>query len=130
MMKAGKILIIDDEPLTCELIGRVLKLQGYPSAAVTDSKRALEVALAERPALILLDYHLGAGHGLEVLQTLRANASTRAIPVILTSGLDRHQEAADAGADAFLLKPFDWQELTHIVKQVLSTHPATHSEDA
>jgi len=126
-MEPNKILIIDDEPLTCQLIARVLKLQGYASAIVTDSNRALDVALSERPALILLDYHLGAGYGLEVLQNLKASASTRAIPVIITSGIDRRKEALGAGADAFLLKPFDWHELANVVTQVLDGQPEARS---
>ena len=126
-METHKILIIDDEPLTCQLIAHMLKLQGYTSAIVTDSKRALAATLSERPALILLDYHLGAGYGLEVLQNLKAIASTRTIPVILTSGIDRRKEALDAGADAFLLKPFDWHELADIVAQMLNGQPGARS---
>lgn len=117
-----KILIVDDEPLTCQLIAKVLKLQGYTSAIATDSRAIMDAIKTEEPILILLDYHLGHSHGLEVLQDLRRDVISRTIPVVITSGIDRRQEALDAGAQAFLLKPFDWHDLAEVITQVINNH--------
>jgi len=118
-MEAKKILVVDDEPLTCQLIAKVLTLQGFTTATLTDHQQILEVTANEKPALILMDYHLGAVHGLELLQSLRGKAWSNAIPVIITSGMDRRKVSLDAGADAFLLKPFDWAELVTAINEFL-----------
>lgn len=118
-MDTPKILIVDDEALTCKLIATMLKLQGYVSISLTDPKLIWDVIETEMPSLILMDYHLGVSHGLEVLQALKANAKLQAIPVIMTSGIDYKKEAVDAGAEDFLVKPFDWQELVRIINRTL-----------
>ncbi|HEY85909.1 MAG TPA: response regulator [Chloroflexi bacterium] len=114
-MKTKKILVVDDEPLTCDLISKILGINGFATAIVTNHKKVLETAKNEKPDLILMDYHLGATHSLEILQLLKAQTWARDIPVIITSGIDRNSVALDAGADAFLLKPFDWTELVAAV---------------
>ena len=118
-MDTPNILIVDDEALTCKLISTMLKLQGYASTSLTDPDRIWQVISAESPSLILMDYHLGASHGLELLQALKANQATQIIPVVMTSGMDYKKEALSVGADDFLVKPFDWQELVSVIKRVL-----------
>ncbi len=118
-MTPKKILIIDDEPFTCQLIAKVLQLNGYDAIILTDSQTLLETVKVEQPALILLDYHLGTNYGLDLLQILRGDPLSSQIPVIITSGIDREDEVLAAGAQAFLLKPFDWQELTSIIDTML-----------
>jgi DNA-binding response OmpR family regulator len=120
-MPKTKILIVDDDALTCKLISTMLKLQGYVSTSVTDPGTIWRAIEAESPSLILMDYHLGASHGLEVLHNLKANDRTRSIPVVMTSGMDYEKEAVNAGAAGFIVKPFDWQELSRIVEQILGT---------
>lgn len=119
-MNRPKVLIIDDEPLTCKLIATMLKLHGYPSTSLTDPKHALAVIEAEHPSLILLDYHLGLSHGLDILQQLTSSDISRGIPVVMTSGMDYRKDAIEAGARDFLVKPFDWAELTKVIDQVLN----------
>lgn len=119
-MNRPKVLIIDDEPLTCKLIAIMLKLHGYPSTSLTDAKRALDVIEAEQPSLILMDYHLGLSHGLDILQQLKSSDISRGIPVIMTSGMDYRKDVIEAGAQDFLVKPFDWAELTKVIDQVLN----------
>lgn len=119
-MNIPKVLIIDDEPLTCKLIATMLKLYGYPSTSLTDPKRALDVIKAEQPTLILMDYHLGRSHGLDILQQLKSSDIARDIPVIMTSGMDYRKDVIEAGAQDFLIKPFDWVELTKVIDQVLN----------
>lgn len=118
-MDTNRILIVDDDPLTCQLMAKVLKLQGFQSVFQTDVDNILAVVAEERPAVVMLDYHLGANNGLEVLQKLRnADGPVSQVPVIITSGIDREKETLEAGAQAFLLKPFDWPSLSLVIRRV------------
>ena len=120
-MDAIKVLIIDDDPLTCQLIGKMLKLKGYVPASLTDPALALETIATEQPGLVLIDYHLGSGHGLDILSELRSTGSAEGLPVIMTSGIDRRSEAIAAGAQEFLVKPFDWGTLAKTIDLVLKS---------
>lgn len=117
-MSSFKILIVDDDPLTCQLIATMLKLHGYQSAVLTDPDRILGVIAAENPQLVLMDYHLGTSHGLDVLQRVRDNAASETIPIIMTSGMDYSAEALEAGAEGFLVKPFDWHQLAALIVEI------------
>ena len=118
-MNTKKILVVDDDPLTCELISKILEINGFTTAIVTEHKEVLKTAKNEQPDLMLIDYHLGTAHGLEILQLLKAQTWGEDMPVIITSGIDRKNVALNAGADAFLLKPFDWAELVSAVNALL-----------
>jgi len=118
-VKKGKILIVDDEPLTCQLVSKVLKLNGYDATILTDSRQIVEHTLAENPNLILLDYHLGAEFGLDVLDSLKKNPAIAAVPVVVTSGIDHRAQVLEAGAAGFLQKPFDWDELVAVLENLL-----------
>ncbi len=120
MLLPPKILVVDDEPLTCQLIAKVLTLNGYEAAVLSDAQRIFDVVETVAPDLILLDYHLGVRHGLEILHQLKESPQFRDIPVVMTSGLDRRKEILEAGAADFLLKPFDWNELTVVVGNALN----------
>ncbi|HHJ06410.1 MAG TPA: response regulator [Anaerolineae bacterium] len=118
-MGTKKILVVDDDPLTCELISKILEINGFETAIVTEHKKVLETTKNEQPDLILMDYHLGTTHGLEILQLVKAKPWGQDIPIIIASGIDRKSVVLDAGADAFLLKPFDWAELVAAVNDLL-----------
>ncbi len=114
-----KILIVDDEPLTCQLISKVLYLNGYEAAILTDSREIESSVQREKPQLILLDYHLGVQQGIEVLHTLKTNPVLADIPVVVTSGIDHRKKVLEVGADGFLQKPFDWKELVTVLHSLL-----------
>ncbi len=127
-MGKGKILIVDDEPLTCQLISKVLKLNGYTSDVLTDSRQIADRAMAVHPDLILLDYHLGVEFGLDVLNALKQNSAISNIPVVITSGIDHRSKVMAAGAAGFLQKPFDWTELVSVLEKLLP-NGATQATD-
>ena len=106
-MKAPKarILIVDDEPDTVELISFNLRSAGYEAFAAADGGEALRKARDARPDLIILDLMMPELDGLEVNKLLRADPRTAAIPVIVFSMLAAAQRASEAGANAFLRKP-------------------------
>jgi DNA-binding response OmpR family regulator len=113
-MNAGDVLIIDDSPNVLTLLGGVLRDAGYDVRAATDGARALSVAAARTPDLILLDLTMPGMDGFEVCRRLKADEKTRAVPVIAISALDEVEEklrAFEAGAADYVIKPFEALEV-------------------
>lgn len=115
-----KILIVDDDPLTCRLVKIQLEMEGYTCVTLSDPERAMEVIAAEAPALILVDFHLGTRGGLDLLRTIRSHEAYQYLPVIVMSGMDYKRESELDGANGFVLKPFTLQDLLAIVHGVLN----------
>jgi len=102
-----KILLIEDDPDTSELMGYMLRRLGFE---VSFSYDVLPIAniLEINPNLIVLDHRLGTGLGSELCRTLKKNSSTSPIPVMLLSAShDLPEIANNCGANAYLRKPFD-----------------------
>ncbi len=114
-----KILVIDDDPMTCQLLTLQLEMQGYTCAAASDAEQVLPVMAAVSPTLVLLDFHLGDQGGLDLLRTIRSQAEYHHLPVVVMSGLDYRQECELAGADGFILKPFSLQDLITTIEEVV-----------
>ncbi len=117
-MNEIKVLVVDDDPMTCDLIAKILTLNGYLPAILTDSTLIIDVIQSQKPAVILLDYYLGSVDGLDVLKVIKAHQETMDVPVIVTSGIDQRAQSLEAGAQEFLLKPFDWDELISIINML------------
>lgn len=115
-----KLLIVDDDPMTCRLIKIQLEMQGYTCITLSDPERVLEVVAAESPALILVDFHLGIYGGLDLLRTIRSREEYQHMPVVVMSGMDYQRESQLAGANGFVLKPFSLQELVSAIQGVLN----------
>ena len=104
-----KILVIEDDCLTCASIMVALRRKGYEVVNAGDASTGFAMALTERPHLILSDVHLPDVSGVDLLKKLRARPDTSAIPVILMTGAgndDRARSSMNLGADDFLEKPF------------------------
>jgi DNA-binding response OmpR family regulator len=114
-----KILVIDDDPMTCQLLTLQLEMQGYACASASDADQVLAVIADASPTLVLLDFHLGDQGGLDLLRTIRSQAEYRHLPVVVMSGLDYRQECELAGADGFILKPFSLQDLITTIEEVV-----------
>jgi DNA-binding response OmpR family regulator len=115
------ILICDDEPPLRELVKAALGT-GYRYLEAADIADAEEHLEAESPALIVLDVMLPGKSGLEFLRELR-ESDRRTIPVVLVSAwqsMTDQQTATEAGADAFLGKPFDPDALARVVGDLVS----------
>lgn len=115
--KAGTILIVDDEPDIGLALTMLLEDAGYTVVAVDTGDGLMERLRARGlPDLILLDMLLAGRDGREIAGELKAEQATRHIPILMMSAHPRAaQEAADAGADGFLAKPF---ELDAVLAQV------------
>ena len=115
------ILVCDDDDGLRELM-KVTLGGGYRYVEATDGEAAISACRTERPDLVLLDVMLPGASGLEVLQTLRRDRGLRDVPVIVVSAWqspDDQAAAATAGADDFLGKPFELEDLTEAVSRLL-----------
>ena len=118
-----KILIADDEPDVIEILGMRLKANGYQVVAAHDGATTIKLANQEKPDLIVLDIKMPGKNGYTVFQDLRETATTKSIPVLFFSALqpDKTQEkAAHLGADGFISKSADPEEVISKIKEILS----------
>jgi two-component system alkaline phosphatase synthesis response regulator PhoP len=114
MAKRRKILAVDDEPHILELLAMNLGQNGYDSCLAPDGATALELAVRERPDLILLDLMLPGLSGLETCRLLRQDPRTARIPIIILSARSEESDKViglGIGADDYVTKPFGLREL-------------------
>ena len=120
MEKQRTILICDDEPTLRELV-RVSLDGGYRFAEASDGFTALQLARELAPDVVVLDLMLPRLSGLEVLAKLRADDRLRSTPVlVITAWNDTMDVALQAGADSFVTKPFQPDELKDAVERLLA----------
>lgn len=114
----ARILIVDDEPRNRLLLDAIVGSEGHQSLHAASGADALALAGSESPDLVLLDLMMPAMDGFQVVRQLKANAGTRALPILVVSALDDpavRQRAIASGADDFLRKPVDrWQLLARV----------------
>jgi DNA-binding response OmpR family regulator len=117
-----RILCVDDDPLLRRILQLNLLAEGHEVEAVGDGDSACVRAIAEPPDLILLDVMMPGRDGYSVLGELKANHRTRDIPVVLLTAKASDEEIWEgwrAGADYYLTKPFDLDQLLYFVREVL-----------
>ncbi len=119
------ILVLDDDPTFGRLVQTVCRLEGYQAEVVTDPEALLALARQHRPALILMDVHFQRRDMLDLLRELRQEEALRDLPVVMTSGMDRRRECLEAGADAFLMKPFNPTDLLSLIARITRREDAT-----
>jgi CheY-like chemotaxis protein len=123
-MAEATILICDDEPHLRELM-RVSLEGDYDFAEAGDTAEAIELADRVRPDLVLLDVMMPGGSGLALIERLRASPDLARTPVVVVSAFttDGDRRAAhEAGADGFIGKPFDPDELASVVEELLAAN--------
>ena len=117
-----KIVVADDDRMFRKAAETTLRRQGYVVATASDGEEALQLIRSERPDIIVLDLIMPKLQGFDVLQVLKQDSLTAAIPVIVLSSLTQEQdkqEALDLGAVAYFNKATF--SLGELVKQVEST---------
>ena len=100
------IVVVDDDKTFGELLTTVLRLDGYRPVVLTAPEEIVPTVREEDPALVLMDVHIHNEDTLGALQELKDDEALQRIPVIMTSGTDHARQCVNAGADAFVLKPF------------------------
>lgn len=112
-----KILVADDDPSILEALQMLLEDEGY-NVETSNNGASLIKAREEYPDLILLDIWMSGMDGRDICRQLKNNDITKNIPVILVSAnKDTEQIAKDAGADGFIAKPFEMEDLLAKVKE-------------
>jgi DNA-binding response OmpR family regulator len=120
---APLVLCADDDEDILSLVSLRLRRAGFEVATAADGDEALEIAHAQRPVLAVLDVMMPKRTGYEVLAELRGDQTLRGMKVILLSARVQEGDVArgmDAGADAYLAKPFKAQELVSAVQALLA----------
>ena len=122
-MSSPRILVADDEPALLRLLEFVLGRRGYIIQGVTNGNAAVEVLKNESPDLAILDVMMPGLDGYEVLTFIRETAHLEGLPVVMLTAraqLDDIQLGLSLGADAYLAKPFDPEELVSVVESLIS----------
>jgi putative two-component system response regulator len=118
----GKILIVDDESAARAALEALLRREGFDVRDASDGPSALALCAQFRPDLILLDILMPGINGFEVCRRIKATPETRLTPVVLITGLSATEdriEGINAGADDFLSKPIDLNELLARTRSLL-----------
>ena len=109
----AKILIVDDEHLTSQMLATFVRIIGHQPTEAFNSAEAWDRLAQDLPDAILLDIMLPGVNGLELCRQLRQNPTTAQLPVIMVSAYapPLNREASEAGANAYLAKPISLQNL-------------------
>ena len=115
-----RVMYADDDVDIQRAIENILTREGYGVIIAKDGVEALEVAKAQKPDLIVLDYFMPGLNGIEVCQALRKNEETKEIPILMVTAYPSEKEnSLTAGATDFINKPVDKTDLLLRIKSVL-----------
>jgi two-component system cell cycle response regulator len=130
--EATRILIVDDEPPTVELLAEMLSVESYKIQAAASGPEALGLARRDPPDLVILDVRMPDMDGLEVCRHLKADARTGHVPILMVTGLTdvRDKEAGmAAGADDYVTKPVHRADLVARVRSLLRVSHVSQEMD-
>ena len=116
------ILIIEDNEVNRILVRDMLRFKGYQTVESATAEEGLRVAREQRPALILMDFHLPKMNGIEAFKALRADAKTSAIPVIAVTASampEDRKKILEAGFDGLQTKPIHVVEFMKNIERAL-----------
>lgn len=117
----GKVLVVDDSGLARRTCREILESEGYVVTEAPDGLAALEQYFLDRPDVVLLDLVMRGMYGLDVLEKLREMDPDARVVVVSADVQSSSQELSEqAGAKAFVNKPFDRTELVHAVDTALA----------
>ena len=131
--RGARMLVVDDSPTICAVLGKMLRAEGYEVLTATDGVEAIELVHKEKPALIFLDVVMPGMNGFRVLKCLRQDPLTTDTPIVMISGNEQASEQfylQRCGADDFMKKPFGRRDVAERIGQLvqagrLPSHDAT-----
>src|SRR4030042_4984270 len=119
-MAKQTILVVDDEQDMAKALKARLKANGYQVVFASDTVQAFTIANQENPDLILLDIMIPGGGGFVVAERLKQSAATHHIPIIFLTGIPGGEERAyKLGASAYVMKPYQPEELMETIHRAL-----------
>jgi two-component system OmpR family response regulator len=124
---AVDVLIAEDEPSILESLDFILRRAGYTIASVTDGDAVLAAIRRDPPRLVVLDVMLPKRSGFDVLKQIRADATTRDLPVMILTAKGQAQDrqiAEQLGASTFITKPYANADVVGAVKRLLAGAPS------
>ena len=130
-MTTKKLLIVDDEPFTVEMLQTFLQISGYETVGAYNGEDGLVLIKVERPELLILDLMLPDIEGYEVCRRIRQNPETATIPVLILSARaesSSKERAMAAGADAYLTKPVKLPELLAELEKINTKRSAMQAQ--
>jgi len=124
----GRILVVDDDPALSEMIGIVLRSEGFDPAFCADGSTALDAFRTTKPDLVLLDLMLPGKDGIEVCRELRRESGTPVIMLTAKSDTLDVVGGLEAGADDYVAKPFNPKELVARIRTRLRPTKAANGD--
>jgi two-component system response regulator MprA len=121
--RAPRVLVVEDDEDIAQALQRSLRMEGYEVRSVADGRAALEHERSFAPDLVILDLGLPELDGLEVARALRADDDVPILILTARDALESRVEGLDAGADDYLVKPFERQELLARMRALLRRRP-------
>ncbi len=121
-MSTDTVLIVDDEFAIRDMLRMALEMADYRCIEAEDIQKAYQLIVDERPSIVLLDWMLPGGSGLELMRRLKREELTREMPVIMLTAKtaeDNVIQGLDVGADDYMTKPFAPRELIARIKALL-----------
>ena len=119
-----RVLIVEDERHIIESLSFVLETEGFEVASELDGEAGLRRLRTDPPDVLVLDLMLPKVSGLEVLKSMKADATLRAMPVVVLTAKGRQQDrrmAEEIGVDAFMTKPFSNRDVVDAVRRIART---------
>ncbi|MCZ6626209.1 MAG: response regulator [Deltaproteobacteria bacterium] len=117
-----KILLVEDNPATMEVMQQELEVLGYDVAIAKDGAEAVEMAGSELPDLIIMDMLMPKMDGSEATSRIRKNPKTHAIPILAATAKalpEDRDKCLASGCDDYLAKPFSYRELHDAIEKLL-----------
>ncbi len=119
---AKVILVVEDDSKSLKLIRDLLQASGYKTIEATDGKQGVDLAKAKKPDLILMDILMPKVDGYTACREIKRDKATKAIPVVMLTSLDyklNKELGRDMGANGYMTKPVDRQELLDVISRFL-----------
>lgn len=130
----AKVLIVEDDQLIARMYQKIFTFEHFDVVMAANGEEGLDKARSEKPTLVLLDVMMPKMNGLEVLEKLKADPATKAIPVIMLTNLAGQQDAETAlskGAVKYIVKSqYDPKQIADMVKEILAGYTRNEVPEA
>ena len=121
--RSARVLVVEDDEEIAQVLQRSLRLEGYEVKLALDGQVALDIAGAFNPDLVILDLGLPKVDGIEVAKQLRSHDDVPILMLTARDAVESRVEGLDSGADDYLVKPFERQELLARLRALLRRRP-------